>query len=289
MEDRLGELKNKRHEKGVDDDHDARAHEEHQSTASLPFDQDIFNKVLTNIKLIKDAAVQLDRITKRLESPAEAKKVVDETTPIVQDTQSLFKSLFKTSSKLQIEKTKKIRAEFLDAMETYKVAQEEQKEAQFNRFMEQARIAAPELTKKDVKRMIENGEYNVFEERLVAKAAQDAKNEYKFITQQFNDLKALEANMALLLELFIDVQNLVEVQSESLEKVEENVTAADAYAKEAVDHLIKAKEHRNDARKRRICCCCVAATATAAAAGGVAAVASSDAAKVGLLAACIVM
>lgn len=280
----------------------------------------VFRKIESDLGKIKLATVNLKKITQynrgKLKEEGreggggggndleDGDKLINATNELVNEArtnvQRLFKwsELSKSEDKIRRQQSERLRKEFLSVAREYQAAQEERKQNFVESFKQQAKIISPGITEKEISSLLEtstgeNGEIeNLFQQRLMMLEGvrhAEAKKEYHLITKQHEDLMILEKSICMLLQLFQEVDLLVQQQQDNLDLASDATEAAVVDAEKAVEELEVAREYQKKATKRRLCCCCVTGAVVATAAGGAAAVAGSDAAKVGMLAACTVM
>lgn len=144
---------------------------------------------------------------------------------------------------------------FRDAMFDYNEAEMSHREnckAQIQRQME---IVGREVTGEEVEEMIEKGQWNIFNDNIVAEG-KTARSALSQIEKRHQELVDLETRIQGIHEIFLDIALLVEEQGPMLDAIQTNVQKTDEGIKEALVKLGRAKRHdRNNPFKKMFCSC----------------------------------
>eukprot|EP01102_Stenamoeba_stenopodia_P007629 TRINITY_DN2145_c0_g1_i1.p1 TRINITY_DN2145_c0_g1~~TRINITY_DN2145_c0_g1_i1.p1 ORF type:complete len:284 (-),score=79.36 TRINITY_DN2145_c0_g1_i1:202-1053(-) len=270
MEDRTADLLRARKSTRPEEAHNDDAIEKEKTPVKLEGVQAEVAEITTLLNRIRDNTDHLEKNTahKRYDG---LQKIIEETNVALLEVRGKIAALSKGMNKDEIRKNqyKRLNEQFKTIGQRYKDMQVTYKESLLDSVTNEARVVAPNMTREEVRMLIEQGKDSTFfADKLMGEAHARAKEEYRFITGWYQDLKRLEESMIELHGLFLDVSLQVETQAEQLDQTEKNLDQADADAVEAVKHLGEAKKHAANKRQRRACCCCAVGTAGALAAGG---------------------
>ncbi|KAH0478433.1 MAG: hypothetical protein KVP17_000517 [Porospora cf. gigantea B] len=143
--------------------------------------------------------------------------------------------------------SKKLRSEALN----YQNAQVTFKEGITGKIRRKLVIVAPELEKKDIDDLVQQGDGQVVKQVLVQRmtASEDMAHAVASVQDKYEAVRMLEKSVAQLHQLFVDLAVLVDVQGERLDNIEANVQAAAEYAEEANKDLVKALENKKKRQK----------------------------------------
>ncbi|XP_071335445.1 syntaxin-11b.1 [Trachinotus anak] len=144
---------------------------------------------------------------------------------------------------------------FRDAMFDYNEAEmchRENCKAQIQRQME---IVGREVTGEQVEEMIETGQWNIFNDNVVAEG-KTARSALSQIEKRHQELVDLETRIQGIHEIFLDIAMLVEEQGPMLNAIQTNVQKTDEHIQDVLVQLGKAKRHdRNNPFKKMFCSC----------------------------------
>jgi syntaxin 1B/2/3 len=142
--------------------------------------------------------------------------------------------------------------QFLDTMQQYFAVQDRHKK-QYRRTVEQQiKIVNPEATEEEIERAIKSGEADrIFvQETINRKEAAEAA--LRYIKDQHDEIVKIEQGLLELKQLFVDMEALVQEQSEWINSIQANIDKTVAYTGKAVDELKKANRYAGKARKKMI-------------------------------------
>ncbi|KAM9840253.1 uncharacterized protein ACBR49_015651 [Aulostomus maculatus] len=144
---------------------------------------------------------------------------------------------------------------FRDAMFDYNEAEMSHREnckAQIQRHMG---IVGREVTGEEVEDMIEQGQWNIFSDNIIAEG-KTARSALSQIEKRHQELLDLETRIQGIHEIFLDIALLVEEQGPMLDSIQTNVQKTDEGIQDAIVKLGRAKRHdRNNPFKKMFCSC----------------------------------
>ncbi|XP_060907983.1 syntaxin-11b.1 [Labrus mixtus] len=144
---------------------------------------------------------------------------------------------------------------FRDAMFDYNEAEMSHREnckAQIQRQME---IVGREVTGEEVEEMIEQGQWNIFNDNVMSEG-KTARSALSQIEKRHQELLDLENRIKGIHEIFLDVALLVEEQGPMITSIQTNVQKTDEGIQDALVKLRKAKRHdSNNPFKKMFCGC----------------------------------
>nr|XP_020444596.1 syntaxin-11-like [Monopterus albus] len=144
---------------------------------------------------------------------------------------------------------------FRDTMFEYNEAEMSHREnckAQIQRQME---IVGREVTGDEVEDMIETGQWNIFNDNIVAEGKTTRSALFQ-IEKRHQELVDLEARIKGIHEIFLDIALLVEEQGPMLNAVQTNVQKTDEGIQEAIVKLGRAKRYDKSNPFKKMCCSC---------------------------------
>lgn len=142
-----------------------------------------------------------------------------------------------------------------DAMFDYnetEMSHRENCKAQIQRQME---IVGREVTGEEVEEMIEQGQWNIFNDNIMSEG-KTARSALSQIEKRHQELLDLESRIQGIHEIFLDVAMLVEEQGPMITSIQTNVQKTDEGIQDALVKLRKAKRHdSNNPFKKMFCSC----------------------------------
>jgi len=158
----------------------------------------------------------------------------------------------------------KISQNFLNALREYNNLQGIHKKKCLTSFMEQVKIAIPNITEVELTSYINSNESeSIFASRIIEdRRREEAIVKLKNAKDQKEELKAIEASIKAISELFIQMQTLLEEQGERLDVISKKISATVCTVSAAVVLTSETLELRNDTRKKKAamatagCCVC---------------------------------
>jgi len=136
----------------------------------------------------------------------------------------------------------------------FQSVQREFKETLQRRQTRELQFLLPEKSEQELLDMIESGEtLTTMVTKKVAGTHALVLEEVDRIREKNNDIKKLEANVADLAQMFVEVQTLVSRQGEMLDSIEVHVTNAKSHVEKAEVHLERAGRKQRAVRKGMCC------------------------------------
>lgn len=144
---------------------------------------------------------------------------------------------------------------FRDAMFDYNEAEMSHRENCKSQIQRQMEIVGREVTGEQLDDMIENGQWYVFNDNMVAEG-KTARSALTQIEKRHQELVELEARIKGIHEIFLDIALLVEEQGPMLNTIQTNVQKTDEHIQDALVKLGKAKRHVSNNPFRKMFCSC---------------------------------
>mmetsp|Transcript_31855 Transcript_31855/g.93787 ORF Transcript_31855/g.93787 Transcript_31855/m.93787 type:complete len:221 (+) Transcript_31855:1-663(+) len=150
---------------------------------------------------------------------------------------------------------------FVDLMAEYQEVQTRYKSKYRERVERQYRIVKPTVTQDEIDAALDGDPSNqpeIFTQTILQGPGHaQARNALADIQDKHCDILKLEASIAELHQLFLDMSVLVETQGELLDQIEYTVAQSVDYTGRAVEELRSAAKYQKRARQK---CCCVIVT-----------------------------
>lgn len=144
---------------------------------------------------------------------------------------------------------------FRDAMFDYNEVEMGHRENCKSQIQRQMEIVGREVTGEQLDDMIENGQWYVFNDNMVAEG-KTARSALTQIEKRHQELVELEARINGIHEIFLDIALLVEGQGPMLDAIQTNVQKTDEHLQVALVKLGKAKRHVSNNPFRKMFCSC---------------------------------
>jgi len=139
---------------------------------------------------------------------------------------------------------------FLSLLTDYQSLQTQIRDKTKERLVRQAAIAKPGVTQEEVDEMLNAGG-DIFSDKLMSEAKHsEAKNALKNIQEQQRDLHTLEQNIQELHQLFLEMGTAVDLATERVHKMEENVGESALHTTAAVHAVARAKAYDQQRRRK---------------------------------------
>lgn len=139
---------------------------------------------------------------------------------------------------------------FLTLSQEYSAIQEKYKAAYRDRMERQIKIVSPESTEAEVDAMVADPNTQIFAQQILSSGHMAAKNAVLDIQERHKEITMLEASIAELHQLFMDMAVLVEAQGEMLDQIERSVELTVKMTEKGVGQLDKAVKSQKKNRKR---------------------------------------
>lgn len=145
----------------------------------------------------------------------------------------------------------------MDAASAYQEVQSRYKEQYKNRIRREYRVAKPGATEQEIEEAIQ-ANTNVFASQIATQQIAKHKKAYEDINLRHQEILKIEKSVTELYDLFIEMQQMLEVQQEQINFVESNVETAVGDIEQGNKEMQKAIKHRKSSRKISwIICICV--------------------------------
>jgi len=115
------------------------------------------------------------------------------------------------------------------------------------------RITNNSLTTEEIEEKIDNGDVSVFSSAILQETAA-AKEQLKAIENRHADFLKLEASIREVHSMFIDCNNLVQMQGEMVTRIEDHVNSAAIDVERGREDLRKADSFKKAAMKKKFIC-----------------------------------
>jgi len=144
-----------------------------------------------------------------------------------------------------------LKSRFFAVAREYEEAQLGARNKEKDSLERRIKIVNPQATAEEIDEMIETGQTNVFENKVLDKQKhQAAKETLAKVETQREQLHHLEQSILELHQLFLDMALLVDEQGEMINVIEANVNKTVEYVQEANQELKIALKYSNSARKK---------------------------------------
>lgn len=145
---------------------------------------------------------------------------------------------------------------FIDVMKEYQNAQNKYKTEIKKKVKRQVQIVKPDASPEEIDAVLKSGRGadEVFKQAILqGEAADSIRNMYMNVQGKYQDVLALEASVAEVHQMFLDLALLTEQQGELLDQIETQVKAASDYIEEGNTELTKAIEIQKSIRQKQCC------------------------------------
>ena len=145
---------------------------------------------------------------------------------------------------------------FIDMMKEYQSTQNKYKTEIKKKVKRQVQIVKPDATPEEIDAVLKSGKGadEVFKQAILqGEAADSIRNMYQNVAGKYQDVLALEASVAEVHQMFLDLALLTEQQGELLDQIETQVKAASDYIEEGNTDLTKAIEIQKSIRQKQCC------------------------------------
>lgn len=249
-----------------------------QTSALTEFFGDI-EIVKKTINLIKDATKRINEIQQAVVLATTNEKEAEESRdlePIINHTNKSANIAKKILQKLK-ENTERMKGDakakqtdirirenlintltrkFIDMMKEYQNTQNKYKTEIKKKVKRQVQIVKPDASPEEIDAVLKSGKGadDVFKEAILkGEAADSIRNMYMNVAGKYQDVLALEASVAEVHQMFLDLALLTEQQGELLDQIETQVKAASDYIEEGNKELVTAIEIQKSIRQKQCC------------------------------------
>lgn len=230
-------------------------------------------ELTTKTKEISDNITVLTELQSKIliePSQTERTKLTEKHYKIVHSNKILGKDIFKQikaeqdkneklerneekSSELRVRKSqlKSVTENYKTVWESYNNNQVEFREKNKKALVRNIRITDPNsnVSNEEVERRLDEGDITILSS--IIKETQQAKVDLEQIESRHKEFLKLEKGVTEVHELFMDLSRLVELQGESVERIEDSVNRAQLDMEKATKELDQAKRKKKAARKKK--------------------------------------
>lgn len=140
---------------------------------------------------------------------------------------------------------------FVEVMSEYNDIQVSFRERSKNRIQRQLEITGKRTTNEDLEEMLESGNPSIFTCDIISDS-QITRQALDEIESRHKDIMKLESSIRELHDMFMDIAVLVQMQGETLENIENNVSSAVDYVEGANMQLRRAERYQQSIRKKYV-------------------------------------
>eukprot|EP00914_Ancora_sagittata_P014141 GHVO01027630.1.p1 GENE.GHVO01027630.1~~GHVO01027630.1.p1 ORF type:complete len:339 (-),score=47.18 GHVO01027630.1:180-1196(-) len=116
----------------------------------------------------------------------------------------------------------------------------------------QVKIVYPEASEDELQNLVDGGDAQQIIRESIMGGHESMKNAVSDIQDKYRDIRRLEASVAELHQMFVDLATLVDSQGELLDQIQFSVNSAKDYTEKADKELVQAKKYQASAQ-RRLC------------------------------------
>jgi len=223
--------------------------------------------IRTNVerfRLLKNQQVQASSPDQEKDISRQLNALLDQTnqqvTSVMREIEDLkeenvaFMNKHKDSSEARIRNNmhQALTRKFREVLTEYQSVQSEFKQEVVGKVTRQVRIVYPEATDEEVNRLIDAGDMSAgaaIRSRITG-GHESLKSALSDIQDKHRDVRRLEASIAELHQMFVELATLVESQGDLLDQIEFSVNSAKDYTEKAEKELVTARKYQQTARKR---------------------------------------
>ncbi|CAG8697034.1 17083_t:CDS:2, partial [Cetraspora pellucida] len=231
--------------------------------------QDMIKQVQDNITRIDElhsrslGTVNEDEATKRnLEALTEnTRNILVQTKDKIRKLEALNLGLPPNTGDLAVRRaqTANLRQRFLETLQKYQNIEYQNRQKYRARMERQYKIVKPQATQEEIDAALENDESGQFFAQSLLNSTRygAAKDALREVQERHDDIKKIEKTIAELVNLFQEMQMLVEAQDAPIATVEEHATQVSKDLESGVQQVEKALESAKGARKKKWICLCI--------------------------------
>lgn len=179
--------------------------------------------------------------------------------------QSLLKNRIKNAQQLaaqlrnpqQADQAESTRKRFLELIQTFRLAESNNREQTKIHAERQFKIVKPDATPEELRAVVEDGSgaQQIFQQAMMQSNRRgEARTVLNEVQVRHRELLKLEKTMAELTQLFHDMEELVIEQDQPIQQIEEQINTAQYDIEQGVGHTQKAVVSAKKARKKKIWC-----------------------------------
>lgn len=140
---------------------------------------------------------------------------------------------------------------YLEIWSEYSTLQVQFREKTKDALAKNIKITSAHLTTEEIDEKLDKGDISVFSSAIIQETAA-AKEQLKAIESRHADFLKLEASIRTVHEMFLDVNNLVQMQGEMVTRIEDHVNNAVIDVEKGKDNLGKAEQFKKAAMKKKV-------------------------------------
>ncbi|KAJ7288975.1 syntaxin [Mycena rebaudengoi] len=147
-----------------------------------------------------------------------------------------------------------VRSKFMEALQTYQLVEQEQREKSRQRIERQYRIVKPDATQEELAKVVSEGGDQIFMQTFANSGhlrSSESRSAYNEVQTRAQDLRKLENTLAELAQLFSDMATLVELQNETIEQIETTAVDVEANTAKGLEHTEEAVTIAARLRRKR--------------------------------------
>lgn len=179
--------------------------------------------------------------------------------------QNVLKSRIKNAQQLavqlrnpqQVDQVESTRKRFLELIQTFRLAESNNREQTKIQAERQFKIIKPDATPEELRAVVEDGSgsQQIFQQAMMQSNRRgEARTVFKEVQVRHRELLKLEKTMAQLTQLFHDMEELVIEQDQPIQQIEEQIKTTQHDIEQGVGHTEKAVISAKKARKKKIWC-----------------------------------
>ncbi|KAF0412109.1 hypothetical protein F8M41_007996 [Gigaspora margarita] len=245
-------------------------------TSPVPSFFDEVSSIQDMIKLVQDNITRIDELhsrslgtfsedeaTKRqLESLTEnTRNVLVQTKDKIRKLEALNLGLPPHTSDLAVRRaqTANLRQRFLETLQKYQNIEYQNRQKYRARMERQYKIVKPQATQEEIDAALDNDESGQFFAQSLLNSTRygAAKDALREVQERHDDIKKIEKTISELVNLFQEMQMLVEAQDAPIAAIEEHAVQVTKDMESGVQHVEKALESAKGARKKKWICLCI--------------------------------
>lgn len=140
---------------------------------------------------------------------------------------------------------------YLEIWSEYSTLQVQFREKTKDALAKNIKITSAHLTTEEIDERLDKGDISVFSSAIIQETAA-AKEQLKAIESRHADFLKLEASIRQVHEMFLDVNNLVQMQGEMVTRIEDHVNNAVMDVEKGKENLGKAEQFKKAAMKKKV-------------------------------------
>eukprot|EP00092_Neocalanus_flemingeri_P009798 GFUD01010558.1.p1 GENE.GFUD01010558.1~~GFUD01010558.1.p1 ORF type:complete len:373 (+),score=121.41 GFUD01010558.1:50-1168(+) len=140
---------------------------------------------------------------------------------------------------------------FLEVWTEYNTLQVDFRDKAKSALARNIKITNNNLTQEEIEQKLDNGDISVFSSAIIQETAA-AKDQLVAIENRHAEILKLEAGIVEIHSMFIDLNNMVQMQGEMVGRIEDHVNSAEVDVERGRDDLGKAENFKKSANKKKM-------------------------------------